>query len=389
LRHHLYNPDFKFVKEPAQFDKNSSKKLLQFCLGATLYTPGTKDLKEKLINENKLAGLTSLVLDCEDSISESDLHEAEENIISILEYTANMLDKGKLDKSDLPLLFIRVRNIDHFKQFSKKFSKQHLEIITGFNFPKFDTRNAKEYLNQLENLNNKYNKKLYGMPILESKELAYKEKRIHNLVNLKDIIQPYKKFILNIRVGATDFSSLFSLRRGINFSIYDLTVVEECLSDIINCFCRDEEGYVISGPVWEYFSSADNLNLNQIDQTKNKDLYSKLLKHGKLINKEIDGLLREIILDRLNGFIGKTIIHPSHIRYVNALQTVTMEEYRDARQIVSEDDGVIKSYSGNKMNEIKPHRSWAERTICRAQAYGVIENKSDYFKLMFKRKDQE
>lgn len=389
MRHHLYNPNFKFVKEPAQFDKDSSKKLLQFCLGATLYTPGTKDIKENLTNENKLVGLTSLVLDCEDAISESDLQKAEENIISILEYTANILDKGELEQADLPLLFIRVRNILHFKEFSKKLAKNHLELLAGFNFPKFDTQNAKEYLTQLENLNNKQNKKLYGMPILESKELAYREKRIQNLAALKKVIHPYKELILNIRVGAADFSSLFSLRRGINFSVYDLTAVKACLADIINYFNRYEDSYVISGPVWEYFSTADNSNLNQIEQKKTKNFYSRLLKHEKLINKEVDGLLREVILDRLNGFIGKTVIHPAHIKYVNALQTVTKEEYKDAKQIVSENDGVIKSLSGNKMNEINPHRSWAERIICRAEAYGVIEDENDYFKLMFKRKDQE
>jgi len=386
LRHHLYNPNFDFVKEPAQFNKNSSKKLLQFCLGATLYTPGTKDIREVLINTYRLPGLTSLVLDCEDSISKSKLSKAEKTIISTLEYTADALNQGELENTNLPLLFIRVRNIDHFKQFSKKFSKQHLEIITGFNFPKFDTRNAKEYLNQLENLNNKYNKKLYGMPILESKDLAYKEKRIHNLEILKNLLQPYKKLILNIRVGATDFSSIFSLRRGIDFSIYDLVVVKECLSDIINYFCRDEDGYVISGPVWEYFSSTDDLNLDEINTY---DFYSKLFKDKELINKEVDGLLREVILDRLNGFIGKTIIHPSHIRYVNALQAVTEEEYSDAKQIkASEAAGVTKSLSGNKMNEINPHWSWAEKIICRAEAYGVLKNKSNYLKLIFSKKDQ-
>jgi hypothetical protein len=275
LRHHLYNPNFNFVKEPAQFNKNSSKKLLQFCLGATLYTPGTKDIREVLISKNRLPGLTSLVLDCEDSISKFKLSKAEKTIISTLEYTADALNQGELENTNLPLLFIRVRNVDHFKQFSKKLSKQHLEI-------------------------------------------------------LKNILQPYKKFILNIRVGATDFSSIFSLRRGIDFSIYDLAVVKECLSDIINYFCRDEEGYVISGPVWEYFSSTDNLNLDEINTC---DFYSKLFKDKELINKEVDGLLREVILDRLNGFIGKTIIHPSHIRYVNALQAITEEGYSDAKQI--------------------------------------------------------
>ena len=42
-----------------------------------------------------------------------------------------------------------------------------------------------------------------------------------------------------------------------------------------------------------------------------------------IINEAIDGLLREVILDKANGFVGKTIIHPSHARYANAMQAVT------------------------------------------------------------------
>ncbi len=381
MRHHQYNPDFNFVKEPVKFDKYNSKKLLQFCLGATLYTPGTKDIKKTLCDKNKLCGLTSLVLDCEDAISEPDLAAAEENIIDILEYIINRLDNGKLDQTDLPLLFVRVRNIEQFKNFSKKLSAQHLEILSGFNFPKFDTNNARQYLAQLDNLNSKNNKNLYGMPILESKELAYRGKRVQHLKEIEYILQADKELILNIRVGAADFSSLFALRRGIDFTVFDLTAVKECLADIINYFNRADEGYVISGPVWEYFSAAEEINLNEV---KTDDFYQRILNRKVLVNRAVDGLLREIILDKANGFIGKTIIHPSQIKYVNALQAVTEEEYNDAEQILAaEAGGVVKSLSGNKMNEINPHRSWAERIICRAEAYGVIKDQNEYLKLIF------
>lgn len=382
MRHHQYNPDFNFFKEPAQFDKYSNKKLLQFCLGATLYTPGTKDIKKALCDKNKLPGLTSLVLDCEDAISASDLTSAEANIIDTLEYIINELENGKLNQADLPLLFIRLRNIEQFKNFSKRLSAQHLEILSGFNFPKFDTSNGGEYLTQLENLNNKNSQKLYGMPILESEELAYREKRVQDLKEIENILKPYKELILNIRVGATDFSSLFALRRGIDFTVYDLAAVKECLADIINYFNRAEGGYVISGPVWEYFSTAGYLNLHEV---KTDGFYQRILNHKVLVNKAVDGLLKEVILDKTNGFIGKTIIHPSQIKYVNALQAVTEEEYNDAQQIIASDaGGVVKSLSGNKMNEINPHRSWAERIICRAEAYGVIKDQSEYLKLIFK-----
>ena len=102
-----------------------------------------------------------------------------------------------------------------------------------------------------------------------------------------------------------------------------------------------------------------------------------------IINEAIDGLLREVILDKANGFVGKTIIHPSHSKYVNAMQAVTKEEYEDAIQILDTSGGVIKSAKSNKMNEINPHKSWAYKIDLRAKAYGVIENEASYIKLFF------
>ena len=37
MRHHMYNPDFKFVVEPEHFNKYTDRELLQYCLGATMY----------------------------------------------------------------------------------------------------------------------------------------------------------------------------------------------------------------------------------------------------------------------------------------------------------------------------------------------------------------
>jgi hypothetical protein len=43
VKHHRYNEQFEFVVDPVEFDKYSDKKLLQYCLGATMYMPGTTD----------------------------------------------------------------------------------------------------------------------------------------------------------------------------------------------------------------------------------------------------------------------------------------------------------------------------------------------------------
>ena len=179
--------------------------------------------------------------------------------------------------------------------------------------------------------------------------------------------------MLNVRVGGTDWSSVFGVRRGINYTIYDIMTVSDCLKDVLNVFARDND-YSVSGPVWEYFRANKDMKFTEIPKSINQSLF----KRDILINDAVDGLLRELLLDRANGFIGKTIIHPTHIPYVNGMLAVTREVYNDACQIMDTSGGVIKSESGNKMNEIGPHRCWAEKILMRAKAYGVIADESKY-----------
>ena len=106
------------------------------------------------------------------------------------------------------------------------------------------------------------------------------------------------------------------------------------------------------------------------------------MKRLPIVNNEIDGLLREVILDKANGFVGRTVIHPTHVKFVNALMAVTKEEYDDACMILGHTQGgVVKGSGANKMNEVKPHTNWARKVVNRARAYGVIENEGAYVKL--------
>jgi citrate lyase beta subunit len=91
-----------------------------------------------------------------------------------------------------------------------------------------------------------------------------------------------------------------------------------------------------------------------------------------LVTNDVDGLIREIVLDRANGLTGKTVIHPSHVSAVHALSVVPHEEFSDASDILeSEEAGVRASGYRNKMNEMRPHRRWAERIRDRAEVFGV------------------
>ena len=177
------------------------------------------------------------------------------------------------------------------------------------------------------------------MPIIEGTEVAYKETRMPELVGIRKILDKYRELVLQVRVGGTDFSSVFGVRRGVDYSIYDIMTVRECLTDIINV-CGRDNNYIISGPVWEYFRAPKEL---MFEKLPDHGLDDYLMKRLPIVNNEIDGLLREVILDKANGFMGRTVIHPSHVKFVNALMAVTKEEYDDACMILGHKEGGVLS----------------------------------------------
>lgn len=376
MRHHLYNSNYEFVQEPLEFNKYTDRSILQYCLGATMYMPGNKDFAEAILKQ-KYKGLTSMVMCFEDACKEEDVPKAELNAIELLDRINNAIDSGEFDYKRLPLIIFRVRNIEQFKHFASMLKKEHIRLVTAFNFPKFNAINGEEYFGYLKELNEKFNEIIYGMPILEDRNVAFKESRVQELVKIKRIVDKYEELVLNIRVGGTDFSAIFGVRRGISYTIYDIMTVRDCLMDILNVFARDNQ-YTVSGPVWEYFRAEKKMRFEPLPEF---DFTTALIKHETIVNDAVDGLLRELILDRANGFIGKTIIHPTHLNYVNGMLAVTREEYEDAMQIMNTSGGVIKSSQGNKMNEIGPHRNWAEKLFQRARVYGVVENEQSYLDL--------
>ncbi len=314
MKHHQYNPNYKFVKEPVDFNKYTDRSLLQYCLGATMYMPGTKDFAQAVIDK-KYPGLTSMVMCFEDACPEEDVPAAELCSIRTLETLREAEQKGTLKYEDIPLLFFRVRNPEQFEHFSSMLHPEHIRYITGFNFPKFNSLNGEIYMKHLAQLNEKFGEIIYGMPIIEDARVAYKESRLTELMAIKGICDAHKQLILNIRVGGTDFSSCFGVRRGINYTIYDIMTVSNCLMDILNVFTRDND-YTVSGPVWEYFRVNKRMKFEDLPTI---DIQDTLLKRTPVVNDAVDGLMRELILDQANGFMGKTCIHPTHLNFILSL----------------------------------------------------------------------
>jgi len=394
MRHFSYLDEEKldevFYKVPEEIGLDSDKELVARSLGATLYMPGLRTDIHEMLLKGKIKGLASMVICLEDAVSDNKFEEAEAVLKRQLTLINKDVRKNKIAKDQLPFLFIRVRNDDHFF----KLEQQNIELfenIAGFVFPKFSQRNAVLYMRTLEAFSCKLKahcgRGFYGMPILESAEMINIETRRDALNELVGILEPFKDTILNIRIGATDFSGLFGLRRSPDNTVYDLLIIRDCISDIINCFCRSDRDYVVSGPVWEYFWHDERMLKPKLRQTPFIKTYgeSGSAKRINMLNKYIDGLLYEAILDNVNGLIGKTVIHPSHIIPVHSIMPVAYEDYLDALSIIESatvDNGVFKSTYGNKMNEVKPHLFWAKKTVLKGRVFGVFNENVEYTSLL-------
>lgn len=362
-----------FLVEPETFTKSTDKNLLSVTLGATLYIPATRPALMNDVRKMAKKDATSIVICLEDSIPDDKVELAEENLYGFLEELA-----GDDDIDSLPLVFVRPRTPEHFYKILEMNGDALIRNLTGFVFPKFDSLTASLYTDILNHYNKMWGLNLYYMPVLESPSIIYRETRKATLNTIMKVIFNSKDNVLAVRIGATDMSSAYGLRRSRDFTVYDVHVVSSAIGDIVNVFGRAEDELIITGAVWEHFNPADRMFKPLLREglfVEDKTLRSKLVMQG------YDTFIREIQLDKLNGIIGKTVIHPSHISIVHSLQVVTHEEYSDACSILEDENvsgGAMASIYRNKMNEVKPHTAWAKKTVNRAKMFGVANEKIEF-----------
>ncbi|AYV66783.1 MULTISPECIES: HpcH/HpaI aldolase/citrate lyase family protein [Niallia] len=374
-----------FFQLPEEVFSTSEKEVLSYALASTLYMPATRPNIYQDLLRKKHPALTSMVICLEDSIGDHEVDLAERKLVEELTDINQAIQNGLLLKSELPLIFIRIRSIAQFLSLMDILGDK-IALLTGIVIPKFEAEAGEIILKELQ----KYNKLgycLYAMPILETKKIIEKETRMNELLSIKNVLDHYKHLILNVRIGATDFCGLYGIRRSPETTIYDIAIIRDCISDIINIFTRADSAYVVSGPVWEYFTTKERILIPQLRETPFRKRYGKagMNMRTQLIDKHMDGLIREVMMDITNGLTGKTIIHPTHIKPVQALNVVPYEEYLDALNIMDSNNGeigVVKSSFSNKMNEIKPHLYWAQKIILKSKVYGVFHEGVTYIDLL-------
>jgi citrate lyase beta subunit len=362
-----------FFRAPEEFTKTDSKELLSASLGATLYIPATRPELLNDLRKMRKRDATSVVVCLEDSIPDERVEEAEQNLHRLLTELADE------DMSALPLVFVRPRTPEHFYRIAEQ-NPGLLGSLTGFVFPKFDglTDVAARFAEAIETVNRVEGIHLYYMPVLESPSIIHRETRKATLAGIANVIAGSRDDMLAVRIGATDMSSSYGLRRSRDFTVYDVHVVSSAIADIVNVLGRADDANIITGAVWEHFAPARRTFKPQLREAlfgEDKELRAKLLTEG------YDTFLREIQLDKLNGITGKTVIHPSHISLVHSMMVVSHEEYSDASDVLKEDNvggGAYASIYRNKMNEVKPHAAWARKIMHRAKVFGVSNQDVDF-----------
>lgn len=309
-------------------------------VGPLLYCPASNETIVSSLTHEKFGRQFSLALCLEDAIRDDRVAEAEETLIA----SVKSLDRIRSRQPFfMPRLFIRVRNHTQIKSLLHRLGDSG-KLIAGFNIPKFSPENADVYIRTICDINENANQTFYMMPILESPSIIDLRNRYRILYELKEKLDSVSRYVLNIRVGGNDLCHQFGFRRHSTESIHKIRPIGSIFSDIVTVFGMD---YVISGPVWEYYSG------------KNWD----------------SGLKQELNDDRLCGFIGKTVIHPRQIPLVNEAYRVPLKDYNDARSILDWDADSPSLVSGSivkeRMNEYKTHCNWALRTLALAEAYGL------------------
>jgi citrate lyase beta subunit len=370
---------------PQELSRGSAPALLAVALGATLYTPADRPNLAQDIRKQAARGCLSMVICLEDSIADDAVDSAETNVVDTLtRLYAGDPEAGFLPDEG-PLLFVRVRTPEQMLSLARR-SGNALDLLMGFVIPKFEneTGQAQRFMDALHTINASRGggRRMRIMPIMESPVMIHGETRASTLSGICDVLQANRDDVLAVRVGATDMSSAFGLRRSRDLTIYDVKVVASVIGDIVNMLGRPDNGFVISGPVWEHYSNSERVLRPLLRRTPFAEANEMPLR-DRILTANLDGLIREIELDLANGLLGKTVIHPTHVPLVHAMCVVSHEEYVDALEIAGKNGGgASASPYGNKMNEMKPHQAWAGQTLLRAAAFGVAAENITYVDLL-------
>ncbi|WP_255278391.1 HpcH/HpaI aldolase/citrate lyase family protein [Actinomadura madurae] len=218
-------------------------------LGATLYCPATRPALDADIERALRRGVMSMVVCLEDAIGDDEVAAGEANLVARFRAL-------HAREAQVPLLFVRVRDPRQIGDLADRLGGA-AELVTGFVLPKFTAAHGGAFLDALADTAARTGLRLLAMPVIESPDAVYAESRTEMLHDVARLLAKHRSRIVAVRLGAADMSAAYGLRRPPDLTIYDIRPVAGVICDVVNILGRaDGTGYVVTGPVWEYFSQG-------------------------------------------------------------------------------------------------------------------------------------
>lgn len=289
-------------------------------LGATMYIPATHSALWEVTQGYKYPELKSVVVCLEDSVREDDLEIAKQQLHNLLK----RIDDSEI-KNNKVAVFVRPRNLEVAKEIID-WELDH--TFNGFVVPKYTLKD----LNAWDQLTKNQHNVMLTLETGEYFDMGYVSEVKHAL------IESQAKNVLCLRIGGNDLLSSLNLRRPKACTIYD-TPVGLLIPQLVGQFVPS--GFQLSSPVFEHIEM-------------------------------IDILKKEIALDKVNGLLAKTAIHPSQLDLIHSEYKVTSIEYYEAKLILDADAKSVFKLHGS-MLEPATHRNWAKSIWDRAEFYGVLD----------------
>lgn len=284
-------------------------------VGACLYVPAVRDLPA-VVRGERLKEIASVIFCTEDSIDESDLPRALENLRSAL---------AVLEPSPDRHWFVRVRNpwvLDRVLEMPGS------ERLSGFVLPKVHAGNFPEYWSRLEKTSHAF------MPTLETRE-AFSEAA---MVALREILSDDKirRRVACLRIGGNDLLSLLGLRRPRGKTVYQ-TPVGDVIARLVTWF--RPWGFLLAAPVFEYLDDAGTL-------------------------------AEELEIDRDWGLCPKAAIHPDQVARIEEFYRVHRSELDAAVRILEAGSRAVFRFQ-DSMCEPATHLNWARTVVMAADRFGT------------------
>ena len=182
---------------------------MKYSVGALLYSPALNNKIGRTILGGTLGDKYSLALCLEDTIAPDMVETAGKQAGE----TLRQLFEARQERDVyLPKLFIRVREPEQMQRVWKRI-RPYREIFTGFIFPKYTVSNAAAYNQEMIRINEMSDRKIYMMPILESRDIVDFRTRMGILGKIRDQVDAMEDQVRNVRGGGNDFSNEFAARR--------------------------------------------------------------------------------------------------------------------------------------------------------------------------------